>query len=280
MLAISDAALPAPQTLHGAQVLIDLTSPLRFDLQPTANASAPPPSPSPSPPIPELATLSAFAQFGWPDPCLPGGPGHVQCSGPDDPALIPTEITNPTSSAMRTRTATLVILASALPLGLYGPLPAQGGCTPIRGRDFRRPLFPSDLHVTGILGGPALYAAGGFTLRQRNTRELHRALGWRQLVWARHGAVGPNPAVSNATCMETFDDGSGPALYVGGHFDYAGGQLCHNVAKWDGSSWTHWAAGFPQHPANMRHIGPLPFDDGSGPALYAGGASRGRGRAR
>ena len=31
-----------------------------------------------------------------------------------------------------------------------------------------------------------------------------------------------------------FDDGSGPALYVGGFFDEAGGQPAHKIARWVG----------------------------------------------
>src|SRR5690606_14896834 len=38
--------------------------------------------------------------------------------------------------------------------------------------------------------------------------------------------------------MATFDDGSGPALYVGGGFQAAGSLLAFGVARWDGDSWS------------------------------------------
>ena len=38
--------------------------------------------------------------------------------------------------------------------------------------------------------------------------------------------------------MLVYDDGTGPALYVGGRFDEApGGIPARNVARWDGSDW-------------------------------------------
>lgn len=41
-----------------------------------------------------------------------------------------------------------------------------------------------------------------------------------------------------ATVMHTHDDGSGPALYVGGNWRVVNGQLCNGLAKWNGTSWS------------------------------------------
>tara|TARA_R110002095_G_C4166300_1_gene231376 strand:- start:270 stop:845 length:576 start_codon:yes stop_codon:yes gene_type:complete len=65
--------------------------------------------------------------------------------------------------------------------------------------------------------------------------------------------------------MTDWDDGSGPALYVGGRFDIAGGTaVSRNVAKWDGSSWSSMGDGFD---GDVQEL--IVFNDGSGDALYA-----------
>ena len=38
--------------------------------------------------------------------------------------------------------------------------------------------------------------------------------------------------------LAVFDDGSGPALYVGGLFETIGGVAANNIAKWDGATWS------------------------------------------
>lgn len=63
-----------------------------------------------------------------------------------------------------------------------------------------------------------------------------------------------------------FDDGTGPALYVGGSFDYVDGIPASNIARWDGTAWSALGAGTDDVVRTMTV-----FDDGSGPALYAGG---------
>jgi hypothetical protein len=42
-----------------------------------------------------------------------------------------------------------------------------------------------------------------------------------------------------------FDDGTGSALYAAGTFDVAGGMPAHNVARWNGASWSPLADGRP-----------------------------------
>ncbi len=126
--------------------------------------------------------------------------------------------------------------------------------------------------------------------------------------------------------MAVFDDGSGPALYVGGSFHQAGGIPAQNLARWDGHAWTAvgggtngpvWAlavygsalyvggnftqAGVAASPVAALSIASWTgsgwsallggggngvagtvyaltvHDDGSGPALYAGGFFNGAG---
>ncbi len=64
----------------------------------------------------------------------------------------------------------------------------------------------------------------------------------------------------------TFDDGSGPALYVGGQFTHIGGVAATSVARWNGSQWSNAGNGL-----GVTTFCFATFDDGSGPKLYAGG---------
>jgi hypothetical protein len=70
--------------------------------------------------------------------------------------------------------------------------------------------------------------------------------------------------------LTVFDDGGGPALYAGGNFTIAGGASALRVAKWDGSSWSSVGSG-PGNGVNNHVLALTVFDDGSGPALWAGG---------
>lgn len=67
--------------------------------------------------------------------------------------------------------------------------------------------------------------------------------------------------------LGVFDDGGGPALYVGGWFTTAGGEPANRIAKWDGSIWSALGAGV----GGGAVYALTAFDDGSGPALYVGG---------
>lgn len=67
--------------------------------------------------------------------------------------------------------------------------------------------------------------------------------------------------------MTVFDDGSGPAIYVGGRFEHAGNEAVANIAKWDGTGWAAVGAGTDAYVRALETI-----DLGDGPALYAGGA--------
>jgi hypothetical protein len=78
------------------------------------------------------------------------------------------------------------------------------------------------------------------------------------------GGSGVNGEV-HSLCV--FDDGTGPALYVGGIFSIAGGSGASCVAKWNGTSWSTLGTGLGSYVYALAV-----YDDGSGPALYAGGA--------
>jgi hypothetical protein len=62
-----------------------------------------------------------------------------------------------------------------------------------------------------------------------------QCLQWADGYGAATIAGGAEPTVYSQT---TYDDGSGPALFVGGSFAVAGSVVANNIAKWDGHHWS------------------------------------------
>src|SRR5262245_793219 len=85
-------------------------------------------------------------------------------------------------------------------------------------------------------------------------------------------AAGTDYSVSS---LAVLDDGSGPALYIGGEFLRAGNVVANGIAKWDGAHWSPigrgFGDGFLDEPPFIWVNAMVMFDDGSGPTLYAGG---------
>jgi hypothetical protein len=82
--------------------------------------------------------------------------------------------------------------------------------------------------------GPALYAAGWFTLAGFESVALIAK--WDGETWSSVGA-GFN---SDVRCLSVFNDGAGDALYAGGFFSNGG---ANRIAKWDGQTWSTLGAG-------------------------------------
>jgi hypothetical protein len=113
---------------------------------------------------------------------------------------------------------------------------------------------------------PALYTGGSF---QTNggvlTSEVAR---WDGADWGALGGGISGTSTSQVLALAEFDDGTGPALYVGGNFSSAGSVAASNIARWDGSTWTDVGGGT----AGFSGVFAFKvFDDGRGPALYAAG---------
>ena len=111
--------------------------------------------------------------------------------------------------------------------------------------------------------GPALYAGGNFTTAGGGPANFIAK--WDGTQWYPLGS-GMNDIVR---ALAVFDDGTGPALYAGGDFLTAGGVAANNVAKWDGTQWS--ALGTGMGPQDSGVFALAVFDDGTGPALDAGG---------
>jgi len=117
--------------------------------------------------------------------------------------------------------------------------------------------------------GPALYAGGEFVLA--GTLEVNHIARWDGTTWS--ALTGPMGTGVSSPTQETavraltpFDDGTGPALFVGGNFRNAGGVEARGIARWDGTSWGALPGPGPAG-AHALQV----HDDGSGPALFAGG---------
>ncbi len=79
---------------------------------------------------------------------------------------------------------------------------------------------------------------------------------------------GGAPGVDNAVfAVAAWDDGTGPALYVGGYSETAGGTVANTLAKWDGSNWGPVGSGIEGTEVRALAV----YDDGNGEALYAAG---------
>jgi hypothetical protein len=90
---------------------------------------------------------------------------------------------------------------------------------------------------------------------------------WNGSAWSDvGGGLGPRGSGGpQVNALQVFDDGSGPALFVGGLFGSAGGTSVSSVAKWNGTQWSAASA------ADLVTAFAV-YNDGTGPALYAGGS--------
>jgi hypothetical protein len=103
--------------------------------------------------------------------------------------------------------------------------------------------------------GGQFFSAGGLS----GTSFLAR---WNGSAWS----TIPGKPNGDVFSLATFDDGSGPELYVSGDFTQAGGQSASRIARWNGSSWSALGAGLNSRARDLQV-----YDDGSGPALYVAG---------
>lgn len=75
------------------------------------------------------------------------------------------------------------------------------------------------------------------------------------------GLSGPGEALA------VYDDGMGPHLFAAGHFVSADESAANYIARWDdGDGWSPLGSGM-----NIAVYSLAVYDDGGGPALYAGG---------
>jgi hypothetical protein len=113
--------------------------------------------------------------------------------------------------------------------------------------------------------GPRLYVTGTFV--NAGGVPASRIASWDGTSWHTLGSGLDN----HGFALKVFDDGSGPELYVGGFFTHAGGQTVNGIAKWNGTTFAPVGSGFAGSGFTPGVRALAAFDDGAGPALYAGG---------
>ena len=82
----------------------------------------------------------------------------------------------------------------------------------------------------------ALVAAGSFT--SAGGGAATRVAAWSSGKWQALGPGGPTaafPLSLTVKAVHVHDDGSGPAVYVGGTFSSSGGVVTSGIARWNGS---------------------------------------------
>lgn len=110
--------------------------------------------------------------------------------------------------------------------------------------------------------GPVLVAGGYFS--SAGGVPAASIAKWDGTAWSPLGSG----VLGIVQSMTVLVDGSGPALMAGGLFVQAGGTPgTAYAARWDGESWSSLGGGM-----NNPIYSLLSFDDGTGPAVYAGGA--------
>jgi hypothetical protein len=123
--------------------------------------------------------------------------------------------------------------------------------------------FASALAVYDDGTGPALYVAGTFT--RAGGIAAYNIARWDGQSWSDVG-IGVGGSYYGVRALAVYDDGSGPALYAAGEFEYAGSVPANRVAKWNGSEWSALGSGL-----NYDAYALAVYDDGSGAGLYVGG---------
>ncbi|MFI4915853.1 MAG: GC-type dockerin domain-anchored protein [Phycisphaerales bacterium JB060] len=92
-----------------------------------------------------------------------------------------------------------------------------------------------DLKVFDDGAGPALFVAGNFS--SAGSTVTQGIAKWDGDQWLPLGTGLIGVGARGAT-LEVFNDGSGEAMYLGGRFDFAGGVMASNIARWDGVTWS------------------------------------------
>jgi len=67
--------------------------------------------------------------------------------------------------------------------------------------------------------------------------------------------------------LVVFDDGTGPALYVGGDFTLAGGLAANHIARWNGAAWSTLGSGVDGYAVEAMAA----YSGSGAPQLYVGG---------
>ncbi|MBX3323437.1 MAG: hypothetical protein KF757_10635 [Phycisphaeraceae bacterium] len=161
-----------------------------------------------------------------------------------------------------TRIALGVWIGASMLIGLKGAAMAAAppcGWSSVGG-GLNGSVFAMEVFDDGT--GPALFVGGAFT--NASGQALYRIGKWNGQSWS---SVGGGLTSGTVYSMQVFDDGSGPALFIGGTFVNAGGVLASNIVKWNGSTYSALGQGTSGVVRAMTE-----YDDDDGPVLIVGGS--------
>jgi hypothetical protein len=131
--------------------------------------------------------------------------------------------------------------------------------------------------------GPSIFTGGNFSMLL-GSGWASRIATWNGVQWSDlqggmsggypyyYGLGGGTYYHTQVNALTVFDDGTGPALYVGGDFTQAGNVATYFIARWNGASWSAVGIG-----VTAQVYALTVHDDGGGPALYACGRFTGAG---
>lgn len=185
---------------------------------------------------------------------------------------VTAQCTQALTSPITSTNGTIRELAS-LDLGLGRDLYVGGSFTQINGQSFAHLARWNGVTWSEVGGGvsgaitsmEALEIAGSTNLyvAWQTGGQLHLRR-WDGVQWSSLGVDGGSPGRVDAMCV--YDDGSGPALHVGGQFASIGGTAANHVAKWNGTAWSALGSAF-LYPVNDM----IAFDHGAGARLCIAG---------
>ncbi len=122
--------------------------------------------------------------------------------------------------------------------------------------------------VAGDLGNGQRLFAGGALLRLAGSAAVQGVAEWDGSTWS---SLGPGLSADEVSALAIYNDGSGPALYVAGHNLPLYGNPSGHIVRWNGSTWSTLQSGVSGGKGGTQVLALTVYDDGQGPALYAGG---------
>lgn len=126
--------------------------------------------------------------------------------------------------------------------------------------------FAQSLGVHDDGSGLRLYVGGAFTTA--GGQPVNGIASWDGTTWQGSPPGLSGPASISVAALHSFDDGSGPGLFVGGTFSRSGRTAASNAAVLKHNTWSALAtsAGTTGYVTTLDAL-----DIGNGPALYASG---------
>jgi len=127
--------------------------------------------------------------------------------------------------------------------------------------------MPSGLYAlcsADVAGTPTLFAAGD--LNGQVGSDFDGLARWNGTGWQQVGSGLGAGLGSVGLALIGHDDGSGPALFVGGQFTVGGGGPGERIARWNGTSWWPLQSGVNDYVNALAR-----YDEGAGAKLFAAG---------